>query len=60
MESVASRFVQEEVGEDLIEYGLLAAFMAAIAMAVIIGDPLNLQGAVTTAYQDCIDALNAL
>jgi Flp pilus assembly pilin Flp len=60
MEPVANRFVREEVGEDLLEYGLLAAFMAAIAMAVIIGDPLNLQAAVTNAYQDCIDALNSL
>ena len=60
MESVANRFVQEEVGEDLIEYGLLVAFMAAIAMAAIIGDPLNLQAAVTNAYQDGIDALNSL
>lgn len=60
MEFVASRFVREEVGEDLIEYGLLVAFMAAIAMAVIISDPLSLQAAITNAYQDCIDALNAL
>jgi len=60
MESAANRFRHEESGEDLIEYGLLAAFMAAIATAVIISDPLNLQAAVVNAYQDCIDALNSL
>ena len=60
MESLANRFLREDGGEDLIEYGLLAAFMAAVAMAVIIGDPLSLQTAVTNAYQDCIDALNSL
>jgi Flp pilus assembly pilin Flp len=60
MESVAKRFVREEVGEDLIEYGLLVAFMAAVAVAVIISDPLSLETAVTNAYQDCADALNSI
>lgn len=35
-------FLKDERGEDLIEYGLLAAFVAAIALAVIIADPLGL------------------
>ena len=52
-------FVHEERGEDLIEYGLLLAFMATVALAVIIADPLSLQVAVTDAYQSCIDALNS-
>lgn len=60
MNAVAKRLFREEVGEDLIEYALLVAFMAAVAMAVIIGDPLSLQTAVTNAFQDCADALNAL
>lgn len=60
MKFVTSRFVREEAGEDLIEYGLLVAFMAAVATAVIITDPLSLQTAVTNAYQSCADALNAI
>ena len=54
-----SRFVRSELGEDLIEYGLLLAFMATVALAVIIADPLSLQVTLTDAYQSCIDALNA-
>ena len=60
MKFVANRFVREEAGEDLIEYGLLIAFMAAVAMAVIIADPLSLETAVINAYQDCTNALNAI
>ncbi len=32
----AKRFIQDERGEDLMEYGLLVAFVATIALAVII------------------------
>ena len=53
-------FIQDERGEDLIEYGLLAAFVAAIALAVIIADPIGLRTAVEGAYQDAVDALNAM
>lgn len=53
-------FLREETGEDLIEYGLLAAFVAAIAVACIIADPLGLAPAVEGAYQDAIDALNSI
>lgn len=55
----AKGFIRDEAGEDLIEYGLLAAFVAAIAVAVIIADPLGLTTAVTNAYQRATDALNA-
>ncbi len=34
---------------DLIEYGLLAAFVAAVALAAIIGDPFGLLGGVVSA-----------
>lgn len=53
-------FTRDEAGEDLIEYGLLAAFVAAIAVACIIADPLGLAPAVEGAYQDAIDALNSV
>jgi Flp pilus assembly pilin Flp len=57
---VAKSFIHDERGEDLIEYGLLAAFVAAIAVAVIIADPLGLKAAVEGAYQAATDALNSM
>lgn len=55
----AKAFVSDERGEDLMEYGLLAAFIAAIALAVIIADPLGLGTAIQNAYQRAVNALNA-
>ncbi|MBI1798992.1 MAG: hypothetical protein HYR73_04840, partial [Candidatus Eisenbacteria bacterium] len=43
MNTLAIRFLREESGEDLIEYGLLCAFVAAVATAVIIADPLGIK-----------------
>jgi Flp pilus assembly pilin Flp len=43
MRTKANRFLHQETAEDLIEYGLLAAFVAAIAVACIIADPLGLK-----------------
>src|SRR5258705_8964485 len=52
------RFIgKEERGEDLMEYGLLVAFVATIALAVVITDPLGLGTAVGAAYQRAIDEL---
>ena len=50
MREALRRFVREESGEDLIEYGLLAAFVAAIALAAIIGDPVHLKQNVIKAF----------
>ena len=58
MKSVFVRFVREESGEDLIEYGLLAAFVAAVATAVIIQDPLGIKGALKTAFGKAKTALD--
>ena len=52
------RFGRDERGEDLMEYGLLIAFVATVALAAIITDPLGLGTAVQAAYQRAIDALN--
>ena len=52
------RFLHEEKGEDLIEDGLLAAFVATVATAVVIGDPLGLRTAIINAYTRCVTALN--
>ena len=54
----AKKFIRDERGEDLMEYGLLVAFVASIALAVIITDPLGLVTAITSAYQRAADALN--
>ena len=57
---IMNRFVRDELGEDLIEYGLLLAFMATVALAVIVSDPLSLSVVLVDAYQRCIDALNSI
>jgi len=52
------RFAHDENGEDLIEYGLLAAFVAAVALVSIIADPIGLKPALRAAFQKAQDALN--
>ncbi len=59
MLQVIRRFVRDERGEDLIEYGLLAAFVAAVATAAIISDPLGIKTELVKAYQKARDALKA-
>ncbi len=54
----ARKFFQDERGEDLMEYGLLVAFVASVALAVIITDPLGFGTAIRDAYQKAVDALN--
>jgi Flp pilus assembly pilin Flp len=51
------RFWQDESGEDLIEYGLLAAFVATLATAVIVADPIGIKTALVTAYTKIKTAL---
>jgi Flp pilus assembly pilin Flp len=53
-----TRFIRDERGEDLIEYGLLAAFVATLATAVIVADPLGFKEALVSAFQRAVDALN--
>jgi len=54
----AKGLIRDERGEDLMEYGLLVAFIATIALAVIITDPLGFGTAIQDAYQRAVDALN--
>jgi Flp pilus assembly pilin Flp len=49
-------FIREENGEDLIEYGLLAAFVAAVGVLVLY--QLGLGTAIEAAFQKAVDALN--
>jgi Flp pilus assembly pilin Flp len=58
MLKLVRNFVRDEKGEDLIEYGLLAAFVAALATALIIGNT-NLRQSITNAFNKAITALNA-
>ncbi len=57
MVTLVRNFVRDENGEDLIEYGLLAAFVAAVAMAVIILDPFNIRTSLASTFQRARDAL---
>jgi len=57
MPSTLRRFVRDESGEDLIEYGLLAAFVAAVALVTIIADPIGIKPALRAAFQKAQDAL---
>lgn len=59
MMNLIRNFVRDENGEDLIEYGLLAAFVASVALVTIIADPLGIRGALTAAFQKAKDALDA-
>lgn len=58
MKNLIVRFMCEENGEDLIEYGLLCAFIAAVATAVIIADPLGIRGAIKNAFTRAKTALD--
>lgn len=59
MMKLIRNFIRDEQGEDLIEYGLLAAFVATIAFAVIILDPLGIKTALINAYNKAKSALVA-
>ena len=58
MMNLVRNFVRDENGEDLIEYGLLAAFVASVALVTIILDPLGIKGALVGAFQKAKDALD--
>ena len=59
MMNLIRKFVNDESGEDLIEYGLLAAFVAAVALVTIILDPIGIKGALVGAFEKAKDALEA-
>jgi Flp pilus assembly pilin Flp len=58
MLNLIDRFVRDENGEDLIEYGLLAAFVAAVALVTIILDPIGIKGSLVNAFTKAKDALD--
>jgi Flp pilus assembly pilin Flp len=50
MRATLASFLRDDRGEDLIEYGLLAAFAAGVAMVAIVGDPLSIRPAIIAAF----------
>jgi Flp pilus assembly pilin Flp len=58
MPRIATRFIRDERGEDVIEYGLLVAFLASLALAAVISDPVHFRDALLHTYQRASDALN--
>jgi Flp pilus assembly pilin Flp len=59
MKNLVRNLLRDENGEDLIEYGLLAAFVAAVALVTIIADPIGIKGSLVQAFQKAKDALDA-
>jgi Flp pilus assembly pilin Flp len=58
MLSLIRTFVRDEHGEDLIEYGLLSSFVAAVAIATIISDPIGIRSALVGAFKKAYNALD--
>ena len=58
MLSLLQTFLRDESGEDLIEYGLLASFVAAVALATIILDPIGIKPSLVAAYRKAATALS--
>jgi Flp pilus assembly pilin Flp len=52
------KLIRDEAGEDLIEYGLLAAFAAAVATAAITTDPLGIKPSLVSAFRRAKQALD--
>lgn len=57
MKNLLLKLHRDERGEDLIEYGLLAAFVAAVATAVLLSDPLGIKNALKGAFKKAKIAL---
>ena len=58
MMSHIRNFVTDESGEDLIEYGLLAAFVAGVALLTIILDPIGIRTSLVAAFTKAKNALD--
>jgi len=50
-------FLRDDRGEDLIEYGLLSSFVASVALATLISDPLGIRHSLVNAYAKAVEAL---
>lgn len=57
MTALVLAFLRDESGEDLIEYGLLSSFVASVALATLILDPIGVRRSLVGAYQKAVEAL---
>jgi Flp pilus assembly pilin Flp len=57
MKSLVLEFLRDDGGEDLIEYGLLSSFVASVALATIILDPVGVRTALVGCYGKAVEAL---
>lgn len=57
MRKLLNEFAREERGEDLIEYGLLGSFVAAVALATLISDPMGIRRSLVAAFQKAAEVL---
>jgi Flp pilus assembly pilin Flp len=55
--SLVLGFLRDDGGEDLIEYGLLSSFVAAVALATIILDPIGVRTALVGCFGKAVEAL---
>ena len=60
MVPLLQRLWNDESGEDLVEYGLLVAFAAAVATLALINDPVGWKPALVTAFTKVRNALNLI
>ena len=58
MMNIIRNFVRDERGEDLIEYGLLAAFVGGVALALLVNAPLK--NAISDAITKAASALTTI
>ena len=54
------RLWSDDRGEDLVEYGLLVAFAAAVVTLALINDPVGWKPALITAFTKVRNALNLM
>ena len=52
------RLLNEDRAKDLVEYGLLVAFAAAVATAALLNDPVGVKPALVGAFMRVKNALN--
>lgn len=57
MPRLIQTFIRDETGEDLIEYGLLSSFVAAVALASLVSDPLGLRPSIAACFRKAAEAL---
>ncbi len=60
MMRLLQRLLRDDRGEDLIEYGLLVAFAAAVVTVALINDPVGIRPALVGAFTRVKSALNLI